>query len=417
MAGMTGSPSSDSDGADDAKAQRAGVRQEATASDGARVYQAGRDLRILDLRVPRGIRSAFVALVVLALLGGGAWAVVRWVLPSYAPTYKTQFLMDATAVADSGDADAVAASLGTVVGNAGDSDALALRRFGGECGADGNTARLVDFGTDNRQDIVRAARQAPAGGRATLLRGIVQAVDDFSTTFSSTFALGAGRRAKQVNRIVVITRHGRDACDDDTDFVRREIGERIRAAGLDIEFRLIGYQVPESQNDSLKSIAAAGSNPAEPVFAHTQADLDAALAWSTNTEPVLRNATRIVDVLNPAVTRINTAAQEIVEGRLDEAGQNLDRAREPHIGTEFEDLGGRARTPEGRDINDRASKLREQQKTVLDAADRLLAAARSKTPLGPRHAAFEKAATDYNTQVDAMNKALAALRAQAPAAR
>ncbi|MFE2142350.1 hypothetical protein ACFXA3_11485 [Streptomyces sp. NPDC059456] len=410
---MTGSPSSDSGGADDAGAQRAGVRQEATASDGARVYQAGRDLRILDLRVPRGIRNAFIALLVLALLGGGAWAVVRWVLPSYAPTYKTQFLMDATAVADSADADAVAAALGTVVGNAGDSDALALRRFGGECGADGNTARLVDFDTDNRQDIVRAARQAPVGGKATLLRGIVQAVDDFSTTF----AIGAGQRAKQVNRIIVITRHGQDACDDDTDFVRREIGERIRAAGLDIEFRLIGYQVPENQRAGLKTIAAAGSNPAEPVFAHTQADLDAALAWSTNTEPVLRNATRIVDVLNPAVTRVNTAVQEIVEGRLDEAGRNLDQAREPHIGTEFEDLAGRAGTPEGRDVNDRASALREQQKTVLDAADRLLAAARSKTPLASRHAAFEKAAADYNTQADAMNKALAALRAQAPAAR
>ncbi|THA34963.1 VWA domain-containing protein [Streptomyces sp. A1547] len=411
---MTGSPPADSGGADDdTKAQRAGVRQKANASGDARVYQAGRDLRIFDIRIPRSIRNTFLVLVVLALLGGGSWAVVRWVLPAYAPTYKTQFLMDTTAVADAGDADAVAASLRTVVGNAGDSDALALRRFGGECGTDGNTARLVDFGTDNRQDIVRAAQQAPAGGRATLLRGIVQAVDDFS----GTFAFGAGQRAKQVNRIVVVTRHGKDACDEDTDFVRREIADRIRAAGLKIEFRLIGYQVPENQSESLKSIATAGSNPAEPVFANTRADLDAALEWSTNTEPVLRNATKIVDVLNPAVTRINTAAREITDGRLDEAGQNLDRAREPHIGTEFEDLGGRAKTPEGRDINDRAAKLREQQKTVLEAADRLLEAARSKAPLGPRHEAFERAATDYNTQVDAMNKALAALRAKAPAAR
>lgn len=269
--------------------------------------------------------------------------------------------------------------LGTVLGNSGDSDALALRRFGGECGADGNTKLLVDFGTDNRQDIVRAARQAPVGGRATLLRGIVQAVDDFTTTF----AIGAGQRAKQVNRIVVVTRHGKDACDDDTDFVRREIGERIRAAGLDIEFRLIGYQVPEDQSEGLKSIAGAGSNPTEPVFANTQADLDAALEWSTNTEPVLRNATKIVDVLNPTVTRINTAVQEITDGRLDEAGRNLDRAREPHIGTEFEDLGGRAKTPEGRDINDRAADLREQQETVLDTADRLLEAARSRPRWAP----------------------------------
>lgn len=300
------------------------------------------------------------------------------------------------------------------MGNAGDSDALALRRFGGECGADGNTARLVDFGTGNRQAIVRAARQAPAGGKATLLRGIVQAVDDFSTGFA---LFGADQRAKQVNRIVVVTRHGKDACDDDTEFVRREIADRIRAAGLEIEFRLIGYQVPENQSESLKAIATAGSNPAEPVFAHTRADLDAALEWSTNTEPVLRNATKIVDVLNPAVSRINTAVQEITEGRLDEAGRNLDRAREPHVGTEFEDLAGRAKTPEGRDINDRASNLRTRQKTVLDAADRLLEAARSKSPLGPRHEAFQAAAAAYNTQVDAMNEALAALRAKAPAPR
>ncbi|MER7461894.1 hypothetical protein [Streptomyces sp. NPDC097981] len=406
---MTRSPEKDSAGT----SENPGVQQNATASGTARVYQAGRDLRVLSIRIPRALRNTFIALVVLAVLGGGTWAVVHWVLPSYAPTYKTQFLMDAAAVTDSADAAAVAASLGTVVGNAGDADALALRRFGGECGTDGNTAQLVDFGTDNRQDIVRAARQAPVGGKATLLRGIVQAVDDFS----GRLAFGAGQRAKQVNRIVVVTRHGKDACDDDTGFVRREIADRIRAAGLAIEFRLIGYQVPDDQNETLKSIATAGSNPAEPVFADTPSDLDAALEWSTNTEPVLRNATKIVDVLNPAVTRINTAVQEIGEGRLKEAGQNLDRAREPHVGTEFEDLGGRTKTPEARDIGDRASRLREQQRTVLDAADRLLEAARSKASLGARHEAFEKAATDYNTQVDAMNKALAALRAKAPAAR
>jgi hypothetical protein len=122
-----------------------------------------------------------------------------------------------------------------------------LRSFGGECGAENNTTQLVNFSTDNRQKITQAASEIRAGSKATLLRGITQAVEDFSQPLA--------QRAKQVNRIIVVTRHGTDACDEDTAFVEKEIRDRITAAGVTIAFRLIGYQVPDNQRDHLTQIA------------------------------------------------------------------------------------------------------------------------------------------------------------------
>jgi hypothetical protein len=226
-----------------------------TASDHARV---GAQIGVLNgiavirqifyFLLPRSVRIAVISLVVSVLAGGGGWAAVVWLLPALAPTYKTEFLIDTTAGTTTSDGpETIANSLKTVVENSGDRDALALRSFGGQCGAENNTTQLVDFDTDNRQEITQAASSVREGSKATLLRGIVQAVEDLSKPFA--------QRAKQVNRIIVVTRHGTDACDNDTAFVEKEIRNRITAAGLAIEFRLIGYQVPDNQHDQLNQIA------------------------------------------------------------------------------------------------------------------------------------------------------------------
>ncbi len=177
--------------------------------------QAMRDIRggirignFPTIPMPRSVRTAIIVTVVVVLAAGTVAAVVTWVLPEFAPTYKTEFLVDlsatgadASAVAESGD------SLRKAIGNTGDDDAVALRTFGGQCGTDGNTAQVVDFGRGNRDEIGSAIGGASMSGAATLVRGLIGATEDFSGPFS--------RDAKQVNRIVVVTRNGVDACDDD----------------------------------------------------------------------------------------------------------------------------------------------------------------------------------------------------------
>ncbi|MCK2239141.1 MULTISPECIES: VWA domain-containing protein [unclassified Crossiella] len=358
----------------------------------------------VNLGLPPALSRALVLLIVVALLGGGTWAVASWVLPWLAPTYRTQFLIDTTAE----EPESIARSLRQAVQNAGDQDSLALRGFGGECGSPDNTTQLVDFGTGNRQEITQAAGQR-RGGRPTLLRGVVEAVADFSGPFTL--------RATQVNRIILVTRHGTDACDEDTAFVGKEIKDRLAAAGLTIELRLVGYQLPAEQRDRLKRIAGGAGAP-EPLFAADQAGLDAALEFVTNTEPVLRYAKEIVDILNPTVERVNTAATATVDGRLDLAETTLAEARESagQTGLRFDGLRDRARTQQTQDLQRQADTLRAQLDRILAAANGLLATARSAESLDPGLTAFRGLAADYNAKVTSMNKAIAALRATAPAA-
>ncbi|MEU6711345.1 hypothetical protein ABZ897_07660 [Nonomuraea sp. NPDC046802] len=378
---------------------RTELKLEARASGWARIYQAARDLYVTVVNLPRSLTVSLVTLIVGSMVAGVAWFVVGVVLPQYAPTYKTQFLIDATtAPAD------IAKSLMTVMGSAGDRDALALRSFGGRCGAEDNTAQLVSFGTGNRREIEAAAGRVRAGGENTLLRGIVAAVEDFTAPFA--------QRAKQVNRVIVISNHGADACDTDTAFVEREIRERVASAGLSIQFRVVGYQVPRGQREGLEGIAAASGAPA-PLYASTRAQLDAALDWFANVEPVLDNATRTINTLNANVGRIETALKAVRDGRQDVAARELDQAATADVDTELDDLAGRAKTPAARDLHTRAADLRTHQKRLLDGALRVLDAARSGSP--PTLAPLERATADYNDKVRRMNDALTALRATAPA--
>jgi hypothetical protein len=80
------------------------------------------------------------------------------------------------------------------------SDAVAVRRFGGSCGDSRNTARLVDFGTDNGAAVSSAVGRLSPEGKPTLVSGIVPAIDDLTKLLAL--------RASEVNRIVVVTSHG-----------------------------------------------------------------------------------------------------------------------------------------------------------------------------------------------------------------
>ena len=387
-----------------------------TASTGSgTTIQAGGDIDRVKLvsffwvEMPRAVRNTIVVFLVAALLGGGTAAVVTWVLPEFAPTYKTEFLVDLSATgAEPSEVDESLDSLRKAMGNSGDDDAVALRTFGGECGSDTNTDQLVGFGTGNRDEIGEAVRGASVTGAATLLRGVIEAAADFSAPFSQD--------AKQVNRIVVVTRNGIDACDDDTDFVEQEMRDRLASSGLAVEFRFVGYRLDDEHKTGLDRLAGSAEAP-PPVLAEDPGELQAALEWIANVEPVLRSASDVVEILNPVANQVNDAAKAIVDGRLDVADRTLSAVEPATADTEFENLRTRAKTPETVEVYNRAAALRDRQRNAVTAVSALLETAQSGTPFTGELADFRHEADLYNAEVDALNTLLARLRATGPGGR
>ncbi|MEU6428260.1 hypothetical protein ABZ860_20395 [Microbispora sp. NPDC046973] len=204
------------------------------------------------------------SLLAVAAVVAGAGAYVWFVL---VPDYRTAFLVDASA-GPAGRFGAIAAAVGSAARNSGDGDALSVRRFGGACGATGTTAEVVPTGRGQGDRIATAARALAPSGAATLGDGVLAAIDDFSGLYPF--------RGKKVNRIVVVTGHGEDACVKDQAALRKTIQDRIAAAGLTLEFRFVGYQVPKSRQGGLRQLAAATGAP-EPRFATSAEDLTTVL--------------------------------------------------------------------------------------------------------------------------------------------
>ncbi|MGW6448668.1 VWA domain-containing protein [Lentzea sp. NPDC055074] len=350
--------------------------------------------------LPKSVRRLLVVLLAGVLIVSTSFVVVRWIVPMFAPTYKTMFLIDAAA----GDLASVTGALTTVVGNSGENDSQSLRSFGGECGADDNTTQLVGFGTGNRQEIAEAARSVRQSTKATLQRGIVEAVSDFSTPLSL--------KAKQVNRIIVVTRHGKDACDPDDEFVQGQIRDRVAAAGLSIEFRFIGYQVGDG-GDQLTRLAAQLEQQ-EPAFTDSPEELKRVLAWFTTIEPVLRSSQSVVNVLNPTVDKLNSATKSVEDGRFDLAESALAQARAAVVDLEIEDLDGRTASPDAVRLRDMSVRLRTLQDEVVAGAEALLGTARSGGNLAGPLDVYTRAAAAYNAEAQKMTEALTSLRAQGP---
>ncbi|MET8757406.1 VWA domain-containing protein [Lentzea sp. NPDC004782] len=351
------------------------------------------------IELPKSVRRLLIVLLVGVLVAGTGFVAVRWVIPMFAPIYKTTFLIDAA----EGDLASVTNALTTVVGNSGEHDSQSLRSFGGECGTDDNTTQLVGFGTGNRQEIAQAARTVRQGAKATLQRGIVEAVNDFTPPLSL--------KAKQVNRIIVVTRHGTDACDPDDEFVQAQIRERVAAAGLTVEFRFIGYQVRDEQR--LRDLTTQLKTQA-PTFTDTPEKLKDALAWFTTIEPVLRSSQSVVNVLNPTVEKLNSATAALKDGRFDLAESALSEARDAVVDIEIKDLDGRTGSADAVRLRDMAVRLRTLQAAVIKAADALLDQARSGRNLTEPLAVYTKAAEAYNAEAREMTDVLTSLRAKGP---
>ncbi|MGW1956998.1 hypothetical protein ACWCPI_30310 [Streptomyces sp. NPDC001920] len=186
------------------------------------------------------------------------------------PDHRTAFLVDASvpvpasAARRGADFAAVAGAVGSAAQNAGEGDALSLRRFGGDCGAPGNTSQIVGSGTGHGREIADSVRRLTPGGQATLGSGIAAVIQDFDGLYPF--------RGEKSNRIIVVTSSGRDACTSDQRALLREAHDNAKSAGLELEFRFVGYKVPAGERADLSRLAAAVGAPA-PRFASTSAAL------------------------------------------------------------------------------------------------------------------------------------------------
>lgn len=206
-----------------------------------------------------------ITLAVLAVAVIAAAATVVYVVRS-TPQYRTAFLVDTSdAQRDFG---ALADSVGAAVRNAGDGDALSLRRFGGDCGDSGNTEELVGSGRGNGKRIGEAAHTLTPGGKATLNSGLLAAIDDFSGRYPF--------RGSKRNRIVVVTTQGTDGCGGDPAAMNKRVRDRMDALGLQLEFRFVGYRVPAADQEVLTRLASA-VKAAAPQFPQDAAELNAVL--------------------------------------------------------------------------------------------------------------------------------------------
>lgn len=195
-------------------------------------------------------RRAVVIPLVALLVVVACTAVYFFVLAR--PAYRTVVLVDTsepgTGLAQIGDA------VKSVAGNSGDADALSVRRFGGECDSP-DTAEIAG----NREQVGGAVGALSPSGKATMVDGVLAAIDDFSGL--------PHRRGSVHNRIVVISTTGVDACSDDPAAARRSVDDRLSEAGLELDIRVVGFQVPSEQKDALALFAS------DATFADTADDL------------------------------------------------------------------------------------------------------------------------------------------------
>ncbi len=201
--------------------------------------------------------------VVTLLTGLAAFLVLRTV-----PDYRTAFLVDTSLAKNDRDLPDTADAVGSAAQNAADEDSLSLRRFGGGCGDQGNTASVVGPGTGRAQKINTSVHALSASGKPTLESGLLAGIDDFSGYYPF--------RGKKRNRIIVVTSHGIDACTTDQSALKEAVGRRAKDSAVQLDFRFVGYKVPRKERQPLAQLAEATKAP-KVKFVSTPAELTATL--------------------------------------------------------------------------------------------------------------------------------------------
>jgi hypothetical protein len=215
---------------------------------------------ITSPQVRRRRRLITTALITVAVLVYGAILYVLLAIPDY----RTTLLIDTAAGVPAETFNAITNSVASAAQNTASTDALSLRRFGGNCGDPHNTTEIVRTGTNHGQQIADAVHTLTMSGSATLLSGILAAIDDYSGYYPF--------RGSKRNRIIVVSSHGVDACTADQIAVREAIAKKSTDSDLNLDFRFVGYKVPQQEQQSIIDLAAVIAT-SKPRFVATAADL------------------------------------------------------------------------------------------------------------------------------------------------
>ncbi len=251
--------------------------------------------------------------------------------------------------------DALKASLQTVLNKhtVGD-DKFALRRYGGECNGDNNTALLVDFGRKNQNKIRAALEKLNLEGQAPLATGVVNASADLAT-------------AKGNRRIIVIAGDG--GCEKDPQKLIRDRLQTNNANAnkniiVDFHFIYLG----ESAAEFRKLEALATETHGEAYAAENEAQLDAALFRPIEISPVLGDIKHSTEILNAVIDRTNESLEALNRKDYAASEQSLTAARSEFERTAplFEDFRKRQGEQTFRDAQRIASENRDIQGKILD---------------------------------------------------
>lgn len=196
--------------------------------------------------------STLVLAGALALVGLSVPATATDVeTPSTSPG-KLVLVLDASgsmAEAAGGGATRISAAkqaLDQVIDTLPDDQQVALRVFGSEVefrdqpGACEDSQRIVDLGTDNREDLRKAARSYEPFGETPTGYALQQAGDDLGDS---------GQRS------ILLVSDGEPTCDPDP----CEVAEDLAADGVDVRIDVVGLSVSGEARTTLECIADAGN--------------------------------------------------------------------------------------------------------------------------------------------------------------
>ncbi|WP_053791166.1 VWA domain-containing protein [Streptomyces sp. XY332] len=217
--------------------------------------------------LPRRIRRSRVLLTV-SLAAALLISVAAFFILQAIPDVRTAFLIDTSQTKSDEDFVAITNAVGSAAQNSADADSLSLRRFGGTCGDRHNTESIVEPGTGQARKINTSVRTLTPSGQPTLESGLLAAIGEFSGRYPF--------RGSKSNRIIVVTSHGVDACTADRAALERAVATRAQDSGVRLDFRFVGYKIPQEQQQPLARLATVAKAPA-PRFVTTSAELTTAL--------------------------------------------------------------------------------------------------------------------------------------------
>ncbi|HEU4736499.1 MAG TPA: hypothetical protein VFS48_05695 [Solirubrobacterales bacterium] len=139
--------------------------------------------------------------------------------------------------------DAAVRAIGQAGGR--DDEGLALRRTSADCG--GEDELLVDFGTDNKEEVLKTAEAQQPTGSSNIVNAVVEAVGDFRNEREF-------KGPRSTRRVLVFT-SGQEECFEGD--VAGKIEAELEQAGVSASFTLIALKASAEDLRQLEELKRA----------------------------------------------------------------------------------------------------------------------------------------------------------------